>query len=90
MIKLQSKRIEIPVLVIHDHDVSEKYPGQGQQFCFEDAKGMSYYYDTMTELEVYTGQRWLIRMTIVGEDECIGYKYKLIQRVKLIKKLEDI
>ncbi|NRU52390.1 hypothetical protein [Clostridium beijerinckii] len=86
MIKIEQKRIEMPVTIASDHEVSEKYPNQGNQYCFKDDEGISYYYDTMTELEVYTGQRWLIRMTIVGEDE---FKYKIVQRIKLIEKLEN-
>jgi hypothetical protein len=72
------------VTITIDHEPSEKYPNQGNQYCFKDSEGISYYYDTMTELEVYTSQKWLIRMTIIGEDE---FKYKIVQRVKLIKRL---
>jgi hypothetical protein len=40
----------------------------------------------MIELAIYTGQKWVIRMTVVGEDE---FKYKIVQRVKLIKRLKN-
>jgi hypothetical protein len=87
MIKLKPKRIEISVIITGDHEPSEKYPNQGNQYCFKDMEGNIYYYDTMTELEIYTGQKWIVRMTVVGEDE---FNYKIVQRVKLIKKLEEI
>jgi hypothetical protein len=78
MIKLKPERIETILTVVTDHDVSDKYPGQGQKFRLEDEYKEIYYYDTMADVEVFSGEKWLVKMTIVGKEKCIDTWYKIV------------
>jgi hypothetical protein len=57
-------------------------------FKFVDDSGVYYEWDTTIDPEgVYSGQKWLVKMTVIREDECLDFPYKIVNRVKFIKKI---
>ena len=83
---IEKKRIEVPVTVWRDHEPSDRFPNKAWNFTFKDQDN-EYSWDTTTEPELYTDEKWLVRMTLIGKDECLGSPYFVVNQVKLIKKL---
>lgn len=87
MKSLEKKRIKIPITVWNTRQPSDRFPGQAWNFTFRDQDNNEYSWDTTTEPEIYIDEKWLIKMTIIGEDECLGFSYYIVNQVKLIEKL---
>lgn len=90
---LERKRIEKEVRVLFAHEYSDKYPNRGEQFMFEDNNGIKYSYDTLSygsleKVNVCENEKWLVKMSIVAEDELLRENYKIVERVKIIRKIE--
>lgn len=82
-------RIEKVVRVFKDREFSEKYPGFGWAFDFEDEEGNRFEWNTTTipDESIIAGQTWLVRMTLKTNHDVIGYKYTRVERVNFIKQI---
>jgi len=70
---VEKKRIELPVIVWYDHMASDRFPGKAWNYTFRDQDGNEYSWDTTTEPEIYASEKWLVKMTLIGKDECLGF-----------------
>jgi len=83
------ERIEKIITITKDRDFSDKYPNRGWAFDLEDEEGIKYEWNTMTypDNSIHKGQKWLVKMTIEKEIECLRSFYIRVKNVKFIKKV---
>jgi hypothetical protein len=88
---MKGERIEKVVDILYDREPSDKYPGHGWSFDFKDEDGVKYEWNTTTWPDnfIHKDQKWLVRMTIEGYHECLGFPYTRVKNVRFIKKMGE-
>jgi len=88
---MKGERIEKVIIITKDRDYSDKYPGQGQAFDLEDEDGIQYEWNTMTDpdLSIHKDQKWLVKMTIERQMECLGFPFTRVKNVRFVKQITD-
>ncbi|MGG1664466.1 hypothetical protein [Brevibacillus sp. NRS-1366] len=80
-------RIEKVVTVIRDREPSDIKPNVGWRFDFEDDDGNEYEWNTTVDPEqVRNGQKWLVRMTIIGKASVLGKPFTRVKNVTFVER----
>lgn len=87
MLNLEKKRTELAVTVSKDLEYRVIYRNRPYSFFFTDENNILYIWDTNSKPEIYKDEKWLLRMTIIGQQENSHGTCFVVRNVQLVKKL---